>query len=327
MSDAITADEFAAQLSQAAKGEQPQNADSPPDEEVADDSQDQPEDHEPDDSAQAEDDGEGQEEQPPAADSPEDRVIKWKTAGGEQFEATEKELQAGYMRDADYRQKTQAVADERKQVQQLAQQQVQEIEAVREEYGQLYAVQSELKQYGAVNWAQLQADDPQAYQHHITRLLLLQNQEKDVIVSLNAKRQEMAQKAQQQQQTDWQEANEKAVQELAAHIKGFDSDAGVRDKAVRQMTTAGRAYGFTAEELGQLKDGRSMKVLYDAAQWRALQAEKPQAVKKVAAAPVKAPVAQRSAPTKTEQLAKSVLGQKSISHKDFAALLSATRRK
>lgn len=328
MSEALTVDDFAAQLSQADQPEQPQNEDSGPDEQVEQESEGQPEGQEAETDAQAEEEGEeGQEEQPDKPDSPEDRVIKWTTANGEAFEVTEKELQAGYMRDADYRQKTQTVAEERKQIQQLAQERIQEVEQLQSEYGQLHLVQAELKQLEGVNWQQLQAEDPQMYQQAVTRLLLLQNQEKAALGTLNAKRQELWQRAQQQQQQNWQEANQKAAQTLAEHVKGFDQDAGIREKALKQMTSAGQAYGFTPEELGQVADGRHLKVLYDAAQWRALQAQKPQAVKKVAAAPQKAPAAQRTAPTKTEQLVKSAMSQKTLSQKDFASLLSATRKK
>lgn len=328
MSEALSVDDFAAQLSQADQPEQPQNEDSGPDETVEQESEGQPEGQEADTEAQAEEEGEeGQEEQPDEPDSPEDRVIKWQTANGEAFEVTEKELQAGYMRDSDYRQKTQTVAEERKQVQQLAQQKFQEVEQLQVEYGQLYSVQTELKQCGQVNWQQLQAEDPATYQQAVTRLLLLQNQESQILGQVNGRRQQLAQQSQVQQQTNWQEANDKAVQELAAHIKGFDADAGIREKAIKQMSTTGQTYGFTAEELGQVADGRMLKVLYDAAQWRALQAQKPQAVKKVAAAPQKAPAAQRTAPSKSEQIVKTAVNAKGMTPKQFAAALAQASKR
>lgn len=327
MSEALTVDDFAAQLAQADKPEQPQAEDSGPDEQVEQESEGQPEGQEAETEAQAEEEGEeGQEEQPDEPDSPEDRVIKWQTASGEAFEVTEKELQAGYMRDSDYRQKTQTVAEERKQIQQLAQQKFQEVEQLQVEYGQLYTVQSELKQYGQVNWQQLQAEDPATYQQAVTRLLLLQNQETQILGQVNAKRQYLAEQSQVQQQTNWQEANQKATQELAAHIKGFDADAGIREKAIKQMSSTGQTYGFTAAELGQVADGRMLKVLYDAAQWQALQAQKPAAVKKVAAVPQKAPAAQRTAPSKSEQLVKAALGKQSLTASEFAAALAQTKR-
>lgn len=331
MSEALSIDDYASMLSQADQPEQPQGEDSGPDDEQLTESEGQPEgdqaEPEAEDESEAEGEEESQDEQPEEPDSPEDRVIKWTTASGETFEATEKELQAGYMRDADYRQKTQAVAEERKQVQQLAYQQIQEVERFATEFGQLANIRTELQQYGQVNWQQLMQDDPQSYQMHRLRVLELHGQEEKLGKEIGVKRQAFAQQQAQQQAIDWQQANQKAAETLAQHIKGFDTDAGVRQKALETMSKAGRDYGFTAEELGAVVDGRMLKVLHDAAQWRALQAEKPKAVKKVTEAPKKAPPAQRTAPTKSEQVIERVAKARgNISVRDFAKAMASTKR-
>ncbi len=322
MSEALSVDDFAAQLAQADQPEQPQEEDSGSVEQVEQESEGQPEGQEAEPEAQAEEEGEeGQEEQPDEPDSPEDRVIKWTTASGEVFEVPEKELQAGYMRDSDYRQKTQAVAEERKQVQQFAQQQVQEIERFAEDVGRIQSMQAELQQYRNVNWQQLQVEDPQAYQIHKLREIELQNGLREAGQALAFKRQQFSQQMTQQEQQEQAKAVAASEQHLA---KVFPN---ITRAETETMFKTLFAKGATAEDVEILKTRPwAVELAMYATKYLELQAQKPKAIKKVAAAPQKAPAAQRTAPSRNEQLVKTVMSKKALSVNDFAAALAATKR-
>ena len=86
MSEALSIDDFAAQLSQADQPEQPPVEDSDPDAVIEGESEGQPEGDELEAEAQAEDESDEQDEQPAEPESTEDRVVKWTTANGETFE-------------------------------------------------------------------------------------------------------------------------------------------------------------------------------------------------------------------------------------------------
>lgn len=321
MSEALSIDDFASQLAQADQPEQPQVEDSDTEQPVEQESEGQPEGQEADAEAQAEEGEEGQEEQPQQEDSPEDRVVKWTTANGETFEVTEKELQSGYMRDADYRQKTQAVAEERKQVQTFAQQQIQEVERFAEDIGRMQSMQSELQQYSQVNWQQLQVEDPQQYQMHRLRVLELQGQLRDAGQQLMHKRQAFAQQA----EAAAREEQAKAVAASEQHLgKVFPN---ITRTETEKMFKTLFDKGATAEDVEILKTRPwAVELAMYATKYLELQAQKPKAIKKVAAAPQKAPAAQRTAPSRNEQLVKTVMSKKALSVNDFAAALAATKR-
>lgn len=323
MSEALSVDDFAAQLAQADQPEQPQEEDSGPVEPVEQESEGQPEGQEAEPEAQAEEEGEeGQGEQPEEPDSTEDRVIKWTTASGEVFEVPEKELQAGYMRDSDYRQKTQAVAEERKQVQQLAQQRVQEVERYAEDIGRIQTMQAELQQYRGVNWQQLQVEDPQQYQMHKLREMELHNNLRDAGQALMLKRQQFAEQATQQTV----EEQEKAVAASEQHLVKVFPNITRADTETMFKTLFEK--GATADDINVLKTRPwAVELAMYATKWLALQEQKPKAVKKVAAVPQKAPAAQRTAPSKSEQLVKTVLSKKTLSVNDFAAALAQTSKR
>lgn len=326
MSEALSIDDYASMLSQADQPEQPQDEDSGPDDEQLTESEGQPEgdqaEPEAEDESEAEGEEESQDEQPEEPDSPEDRVIKWTTASGETFEATEKELQAGYMRDADYRQKTQAVAEERKQVQQLAYQQIQEVERFAAEIGQVQMLESTLKQYQQVNWQQLREADPISYQEHLAQFTELKQQHRDASDALARKRAGYAQQS--AHQLEHEQAKQRALAE--EHLaKVFP---GITTKDTNEMFKTLVQKGATEEDLRVLTTRPwAVEMAIYAQKWLGLQAEKPKAVKKVTEAPKKAPPAQRTAPTKSEQVIERVAKARgNISVRDFAKAMASTKR-
>lgn len=325
MSEALTVGDFAAQLSQAGQAEQPIE-DSAPVEEVAAESQgteaEQPEGQEPEAPAEGE---EGQEDQPQEPESPEDRVVKWTTANGDEFEVTQKELQDGYLRDADYRQKTQNVAEERRQFQQAAQQQVQVVEQLAVEFGQLHNVRSALGEYQGVNWAELQITNPEAYQLHAPKFLMLQNQERALIEQIGQKKGQFEQQRAQELEAQQRELDER-IKESERHLaKTFK---GITKQETSAMLELLSKKGASREDIRLLvaRPWAAELAMY-ASKWLDLQAKAPQAVKKVAAVAPKPPAANRSAPPRNEQLVNAALSKQSISTKDFAAALAASRRK
>lgn len=325
MSEALTVGDFAAQLSQAGQAEQPIE-DSAPVEEVAAESQgteaEQPEGQEPEAPAEGE---EGQEDQPQEPESPEDRVVKWTTANGDEFEVTQKELQDGYLRDADYRQKTQNVAEERRQFQQAAQQQVQVVEQLAVEFGQLHNVRSALCEYQGVNWAELQITNPEAYQLHAPKFLMLQNQERALVEQIGQKKGQFEQQRAQELEAQQRELDER-IKESERHLaKTFK---GITKQETSAMLELLSKKGASQEDIRLLvaRPWAAELAMY-ASKWLDLQAKAPQAVKKVAAVAPKPPAANRSAPPRNEQLVNAALSKQSISTKDFAAALAASRRK
>ena len=87
------------------------------------------------------------------------------TINGEESQVSLSELQSGYQREADYRQKTMTLGDERKAFEaerdttrQDMQAKLQQVDAV------LNAQEAQLtEQYNSINWAELRVDDPQQY--------------------------------------------------------------------------------------------------------------------------------------------------------------------
>lgn len=328
MSEALTVGDFAAQLSQAGQAEQPVE-DSAPVEEVAAESQgteaEQPGGREPEAPAEGEEGAEGQEDQPQEPESPEDRVVKWTTANGDEFEVTQKELQDGYLRDADYRQKTQNVAEERRQFQQAAQQQVQVVEQLAAEFGQLHNVRASLSEYQGVNWAELQITNPEAYQLHAPKFLMLQNQERSLVEQIGQKKGHIDQQRVQEQEAQQRDLDER-IKESERHLaKTFK---GITKQETGAMLELLSKKGASQEDIRLLvaRPWAAELAMY-ASKWLDLQAKAPQAVKKVAAVAPKPPAANRSAPPRNEQLVNAALSKQSISTKDFAAALAASRRK
>lgn len=92
------------------------------------------------------------------------------------------------------------------------------------------------------------------------------------------------------------------------------------------MRKAARAYGFQDSDYAGLRDHRTLRVLADAAKWRALQEQKPKAIEKAKEAPpvVQAPARRRtSADTQAEQTREQLARlRRTGSARDAEALLS-----
>lgn len=224
-----------------------------------------------------------------------------------------KELKDMVLMHKDYTQKTQAVADQRRAVEEQAQ----ALETRQRLMSQTFdkavefkAVKDKLSQYEQIDWQSLTDQDPvQAQKLFFT----YQQLQRDAQAKYNAYQQAHTDSEQLTQQQRQQQLA-KAEQDLKVRLPDFGPQ--LAEKIVKN---AKDSYGFTAQELEGLTDARHVEVLHDAMKWRALQAEKPKAMKAVADAP-KAIKPQATQPKRTNQAAHDRL-KKSGRMEDLAALL------
>lgn len=245
-----------------------------------------------------------------------DAVIKWETANGEAFEAPISELKAGYMRSADYTQKTQALAEERKAAEVEVSKRFEEVTQFAREQAQLMQVHEQLEKFAKADWNALYAENAA----EAGRLHAQWQQLKDHAQQLSRNYQAKHAQMREARSKQFQEQTKAALETLERDIPNFGRQHldGMRD--------AGLAHGFTDEELGAVSDPRMFKVLHDAAQWRALQAKKPSVQQQVKAAPTKAVKPGASAPdkpsTQLERAQRSFAQKKDV--RSLAAMIAAT---
>ncbi|CAB3905158.1 hypothetical protein LMG2828_04709 [Achromobacter piechaudii] len=270
-----------------------------------------------DEGADAEESEEGEDDQPDP-ESSQDRVHKWKTADGTEYEVPESDLRAGYMREQDYRQKTQTLAKEREQaeseIQKRALQSVQTMNLYGEKLGELHLVRATVAHLESALQQTNREDDPVKYATLQSDLLRAQQQGKDLTGMLSQANQLM--QAQQAEQT--RKAQGETAKLLAAEMPDFAARLPVWNKH------ATGTYGFSPEELSQVTDPRIFRLLDDATRFRDLQTRKPEAVKKAQAAPAKPARQTRSVPPSTvDKALKSFNAKPSI--EAMAALMSAAK--
>ncbi len=213
-----------------------------------------------------------------------------------------KELKDGYLKASDYTQKTQALADQRREIQERAQLLEHQTRAMTQAFDQAVQVreaQNRLAQFEQINWQELiQADSGQAMQLQIA----YQQAQRDLSQKQQALQQAQGQ-VQQLTSIERQQLLTQAQKDLKERIPDFGP------QVAEQISAAAREYGITDAELKAISeerpDARFVHVLHDAMKWRALQAQKPNAMQKVAAAPkaVIRPQAARSPQQRTNQAA------------------------
>jgi len=221
------------------------------------------------------------EEEPEEEAQPEQEpleVIQW---NGEEKQVSKAELKELAQKGFDYTQKTQQLAEERRQVEvaiRQAQQQIalqnQQVEVI----ASVKALDSQLDQFKGVNWHQLAESDPVEY-------LKLNQSYRDLKEAREAKVQEFQYQAQQLQYAQSQQYQAHLQEEAAklSNMPEFKGEKATETKA--QIKSYLRDVGFNDEEIGSIVDHRHVKVAWEAAQWRKLQASKPQVTKKVAEVP------------------------------------------
>lgn len=189
-----------------------------------------------------------------------------------------KEIKEALLRQADYTQKTQAVAEQRKALEERAQLLVQREQLMSTTFDkavELREVQNRLSQFEQIDWQSLADSDPaQATKLNLAyQQLQRQAQEKYTELTQAQAQQEQLNAYQRQQMLA------EAQKELRTRLPDFTPEVAEKIKSTA------REYGLTDQELASVIDPRHVHILHDAMKWRALQANKPQALKKVAEAP------------------------------------------
>lgn len=202
---------------------------------------------------------------------------------GEEIEKPLEEVISLAQQGLDYTQKTQKVAEERKELEayvqtikvqeQQFQESVQTQQALIQDIAQLTAIDNQLTQYQQVNWDQMSDNDPVEAQRLFFKYNQLQTQRGQMAQVLAQKQQQISQEKAQRTQQLVQQGQEV----LAREIPGWNTDMA------RDILQSSKDYGFTDVELSQIVDPRVVKALYDANQWRKLQAN-PTAKQKVSQA-------------------------------------------
>lgn len=216
-------------------------------------------------------------EEPEAEEAPEGQSEAEEEAAeleidGETYQVPKK-LEAAFLRQKDYTQKTQELAAQRKQVeeQQAFLKSVEEVRgAVFEKAVEIAAVEKQLARFDQLDWNALANEGGPEY----LRLDRAYRELKDQQSRLNGEVQGLVTKQQELTASQRQALIEKGNKELSTHIKGWSPEVG------RQLLKSSEHYGFSEAELAEVIDPRYVRVLHDAHQWRELQKSKKTIVQK-----------------------------------------------
>lgn len=315
MSETLTPESFASLLSGAETTEQPQAADSEPAQLEA--TEEGMPDAETAAEPEAQAEGDAEDSPPDQPETESERVIKWQTASGETVEATESELKAGYLRQADYTRKTQEVAQARKEADQAIAQQVQIVQTLAGEIGEFQALQNQVAAYSGVDWDALEREDPAAAAQHFRKFQTL----KEKAQAAAAKVQYARQQFDQTQQQAFIQGVQEAEQRLTEKVKGITRDEVVKTFATLQKMGADQK----TIDLVRSNPALAEAVIY-ANRYMELQDKKPQIAQKAKALP---PVTVKARPadvkTSGEQIIKAIQSKRTFAAGDFAKLLARTK--
>ena len=193
------------------------------------------------------------------------------------------DLFKSYQQEADYTRKTQALADQRRA---WEAEQTQLKTTYQQQLGQAQqlltlAHQQTLAEYQGVDWNKLYAEDPARYAAESLRFQQRVNQIQGYLQQSQAEQQRLQQEQQQELFTKHVPAEREKL--LSARPEWRDD---TQFQAARtQMRSAAQKLGFSDAELAQVYDHRQMLVLDLASRYLALQAQAPEAVKRVRTAP------------------------------------------
>lgn len=279
----------------------------------------------PEDSGEEEAETEEVEAEPPQ--KPERYTVK---VNGEELKVTLDELKAGYSRDSDYRQKTQALQAERRAIEADRAKEHERLSTERRTFqSALEALATELMQAGGPSDQELQrlrVEDPQSY------LIAMEDR--------RARQQRVGAIFQQAEQNGRQHAEsmkaaaQKALNEGRAKLPELIPewrDSAVQDREAKALAGYMERHGYSRDEIALLIDPRAVKLLRKAWQYDELQTRKPVIQKKVAQAP-KPTVKPGPAPASRAQIEQD---KQAAMHKqlkrtgrveDAAALLAARMR-
>lgn len=148
------------------------------------------------------------------------------------------EIKAGTMRNADYTQKTQAVAEERRQVEaarEQVRQQAEQSQQFIKEVAKVHALDDQLEQFRQVDWGTLIDQDPVGAQKLQMQYQTLQQQRQQAAEAVTQKQQQHALEEQRTLATQYQEAEAFAQreipgwnQETAQKLNSYAASQGIK---------------------------------------------------------------------------------------------------
>ncbi len=249
-----------------------------------------------------EDDAEVVEEEEEAVEAVEDEPAHTYRVrvGDDEVDLTLDELQSGYLRQADYTKKTQAVAESRKQ----AEATLQALEAQRQGYAeQLANVEAALAQSEPSQeyWDALKAEDPIEF---MTQREALRDRQ-EAMSQVKAEQERVQQEQMANLQAQAQERLRQEGQKLLEVIPEWRDPETAQKEKTAVFTHAQRYLGYSADELQAAGDHRAVNALRKAYLYDLLMQQKPAAQKKAAKAPKMAksgqPTTKREISTKTKR--------------------------
>lgn len=251
-----------------------------------------------DEESTAEDDEtEGTEEETAEAEQQPDDKVKVKLDDG--AEVTLSELKKGFLRQSDYTRKTQEVASDRKAIEAAAQRLTQADQAVRQQLDlAVRVIQANIPK--PPDAAMIQTDvvgylaQKEAYDQRMAQLH-----------QLTQASAEADQRAQQTQGTQFQQSVQSELQMLTEKVPEFRSPEKRTAFMQEAADIGGRAYGLSAEEIGNITDHRVILALRDAVAYRKLQSAKMSAVAKAKTAPPIRPAVRQAPGTREAAQAKA----------------------
>lgn len=168
------------------------------------------------------------------------------TVGDEQLSV--EDLKAGYLRQADYTKKTQALAEQRK-----------EVDQTKEQYASALAYMTQatrqgLSQFDQVDWQNLQTSDPAQYQ----ALSQQYRQAAQQVQAFETAQQEFFQQAQQQVEQQQKLQAQQSVETLKTLVPEWSNEM------YGELRTFAGNYGMTAEEFNRIADHRPILMMLDA---------------------------------------------------------------
>lgn len=203
------------------------------------------------------------------------------THNGEEVEVDLNEAKNLAQQGYDYTQKTQKLAEERKQVEMQSQavkaQEVQLQEQAKlqvafiKDIGKVEAITEQLAQYDAIDWQTLSDTDPVQVQKLWIQKQQLESKRAQAVQEIQQKQAQLRQHHELQQQARLAEAQA----ELLKAFPNWNADTA------KELRMAGKEYGFTDQELSNVTDPRTVKLLADASAYRKLQASKVTTTNKV----------------------------------------------
>lgn len=204
-------------------------------------------------------------------------------ANGADVEATLEELTGSYSREADYTRKTQAHAEEvRKWTAERDESLKAEktaLAAEREQYKAVLGVwEKQLGQALGVNedWDTLRQQNPGEWSAKMTERYDMQNR----LSAIQAESARLAEADKATQETARKQRVSSEAQKLIDAVPEWKDAAKWKEDGAQIYAYAAK-YGISEKELNDIADHRVMRVLHDAARYKALQEKKPAAIKRV----------------------------------------------